>query len=670
MERVQQRIEELRRLLNQYNIEYYQNNNPSVPDSEYDKLMRELICLENENPRYFDVNSPSLKVGGSVLPGFTKVVHKSKMLSLGNIFNKMELLNFCNGIEQKVGKVEYVVELKIDGLAMSLIYDKGIFKQAVTRGDGIVGEDVTENIKAIEGIPMSIPCDDYIDIRGEVYMPKKSFEALNKARKARGEQQFVNPRNAAAGSVRQIDPKVTGSRGLDAFWYHLPAAKRYVKTHEESMKLMEKWGFKVNPNRKLCKNAEAIWNYILEITQIRHALPYDIDGMVIKVNDLSKHDILGETTKSPRWMIAYKFPAEEAITKVEDIFCTVSKSGKITPVAKLTPVQLAQTTVEYVSLFNEDYIKAKDIRIGDRAIVHKAGDIIPEVVSVVKIPAQRHAKLAPYQFPKVCPVCGYPVYKQEGEADYYCINASCEGRILQTLAHFASADAMNIIGLGPKRIKQLYDARLLKSIVDIYELKNHKKELNSIEGFSKKSIDDLLKAIEKSKSSGLSKLLFALGIRHVGAKTAIVIAKEYRTIDNLMTVDLSHIKEIDGIGSAVEEALTMFFNEPENIDIINKLKEFGVDMKYSDSDGIESIFNGKTVAITGSFDKLSRTTLKQILTDLKANITESVSENTDFIIFGKNPGSKLLRSRMYDTIRAITEAELLNELNRLNLVKE
>lgn len=667
MEEVQKRILELRELLNQYNLEYYRDNNPSVPDCIYDKLMKELISLENSNPKYFDINSPSLKVGGSYLPGFTKVIHRSKMLSLGNLFNKADLINYCSGVEQKVGPVEYVVELKIDGLAMSLIYDNGKFIQAVTRGDGTVGEDVTNNIMAISSIPKTIPCKDRIDIRGEVYMPKSSFEKLNKEKKAKGEALFVNPRNAAAGSVRQLDPRVTAGRGLDAFWYHLPNAKQYVKTHEESMQLMEKWGFKVNPNRKICKNAEAVWNYILEITKIRHTLPYDIDGMVIKVNDLSKHDILGATTKSPRWMIAYKFPAEEAITTIEDISCTVSRNGKITPVARLKPVTLAQTTVEYVSLFNENYIKEKDIRIGDQAIVHKAGDIIPEVVSV--LPKVRTKKIVPYRFPKTCPVCGYPIHRLEGEADYYCMNTNCEGRILETIAHFASSDAMNIMGLGPKRVKQLFDAGLLTKIVDIYDLKNHRKELKTIEGYSSKSIDDLLLAIEKSKSAGLSRLLFGLGIRHVGSKTAAMLAKEYGSIDNLMTLNLSHIKEIEGIGSAVEESLTMFFDEPENVDIINRLKEEGVEMTYSSSNGLESMFNGKTVAITGSFDRLSRTTLKQILSELKANITESVSENTDFIIFGKNPGSKLLKSRMFDTIQAITEAELLKELDRLNLLK-
>lgn len=666
MESVQKRILELRELLNRYNIEYYRDNNPSVPDSEYDRLMKELISLENSNPRYFDVNSPSLRVGGSYLPGFTKVIHKSRMLSLGNLFNKKDLMDYCSGIEQKVGKIEYVVELKIDGLAMSLIYENGIIKQAVTRGDGTVGEDVTKNVLTIPSIPKTIPCKDYIDIRGEIYMPKKAFEELNKQKKAKGEALFVNPRNAAAGSVRQINPDITGSRGLDAFWYHLPSAKKYVATHEDSMKLMESWGFKVNPNRKTCKDAESVWNYIQEITQIRHTLPYDIDGMVIKVNDLSKHDILGETSKSPRWMIAYKFPAEEAITTVKEINCTVSRNGKITPVAKLDPVQIAQTTVEYVSLFNADYIKTKDIRVGDKVIIHKAGDIIPEIVSTM--PKLRTKKIVPYAFPKTCPVCGYPVHRIEGEADYYCMNANCDGRILQTIAHFASADAMNIIGLGPKRVTQLYQKGLLKSIADIYELRNHRIEMNSIDGFSKKSIDELLIAIEKSKSAGLSRLLFGLGIRHVGSKTAQIIAKEYMTIDNLMMVNLSHIKELEGIGSAVEESLTMFFNEPENIDIINKLKEAGVDMNYSASNGLDSIFSGKTVAITGSFDRVSRSTLKQILSNLKANITDSISENTDYIIFGKNPGSKLLKSRMFDTIRAVTEDELLRELNRLNLL--
>ncbi|MEG2330442.1 NAD-dependent DNA ligase LigA, partial [Anaerorhabdus sp.] len=482
---MKERIEELRNLLNRYNYEYHVLDQPTVTDAEYDQYMRELTSLEKQYPEYSDPLSPTQRIGGTVLDEFTKITHKRKMMSLGNVFNEDELKAWAKRIEDEVGKVEYCAECKIDGLAMSIEYQNGLFNQAVTRGDGEVGEDVTFNVKTIKSIPMAIDYKDEIEIRGEVFMPKASFEALNEIKREKGEQEFANPRNAAAGSIRQLDSKIAASRKLDAFWYHVPDGETYgVKTHYDSLMWIKKLGFKVNENTTLFSNIDDVWKFIEKMTIERNNLPYEIDGIVVKVNDFEAQDQLGFTVKVPKWAIAYKFPAEEVVTTLEDIFITVGRTGKATPNAKLTPVRLAGSTVSAATLHNEDMINQKDVRIGDTVVVRKAGDIIPEVVrSIVE---KRDGSQLPYHFPTVCPDCGMPLHRFEDEAAHYCVNSDCPARVVNSIAHFASRDAMNIDGLGEKKVEQFHKAGWLNKVNDIFKLKEYREEILEMDKFGEK----------------------------------------------------------------------------------------------------------------------------------------------------------------------------------------
>ena len=667
-ESVLEHINRLRRMLNQYNYQYYVLDNPTVSDYEYDLLIEELKQLESAHPEYYDVNSPTNRVGGYVAKSFEKVVHTKNMLSLANSYNKEDIMEFNQRIVDEVGPVEYVVELKIDGLAMSVQYANGKFIRAVTRGDGKVGEDVTNNVRTIKSIPMEISYLGELDVRGEVYMPKSSFEKLNKQRSENGETLFANCRNAASGSIRQLDSSIASKRGLQAFWYHLPDAfDMGIKTHQSALQFLSQQGFRVNEERRICKNIDEVWDFIKLIEAKRDSLPYDIDGMVIKVNDLQLQRQLGFTVKYPKWAIAYKFPAAQVTTRVEDIFCTVGRTGKVTPNAKLTPVTIAQTSVSYATLHNEDFIIERDIRVSDYVVVHKAGDIIPEVVKVVM--EKRNPESKKYQFPKVCPVCNTLLHRSIDEADYYCQNIECKARIVESIAHFASRDAMNIEGLAQKKVEAFHSEGILNSVEDIYRLKNNKELIMKMDKMGAKSFDNLVNAIEKSKSNNLDKLLFGLGIRQIGAKAATILAKNFLTMDNLMNSTVDQLTEINDIGPVMADNIVDFFAQEKNRELIDSLKSFNVNMVYNNSQTYVSFLTGKTVVLTGSLERLTRNQASSYLEQLSAKVSSSVSSKTDYVIYGSDPGSKY--NKAVDLgIDLLTEEDLVNELLRVGLLQE
>ncbi len=665
---VEERIKQLRSLLAKYNYEYYVKDNPSVPDYEYDKCMEELKQLETLHPEFYDVNSPTNRVGGQVAEGFEKVTHTRAMLSLGNSYNIDDINVFHQRIVDEIGEVEYVVELKIDGLAMSVQYNNGKFVRAVTRGDGTVGEDVTMNVRTIKSIPMEIAYQGQLDVRGEVYMPRAAFKKLNEAKQQKGEDAFANPRNAAAGTIRQLDSSVAAGRGLQAYWYHLPQADEMgIETHEEALEFLEGQGFRVNPTRKLCQSIDEVWDFIQYASSVRDDLSYDIDGMVIKVNDLASQRELGFTAKHPKWAIAYKFPAEEVVTTVEDIFCTVGRTGKVTPNARFKPVVIAQTNVEYATLHNEDNIKTKDIRVGDSVVVHKAGDIIPEVVRVV---FDRRKEGTPvYRFPEVCPVCGQPLHRFADEADWYCLNVECPAVVVESITHFASRDAMNIEGLGGKTVETFHKAGILKTIEDIYHLKEYEETICSLEKMGKKSFNNLVKAIENSKENNLDKLLFGLGIKHIGAKAATILAGAFGNMDALMNATAESLVAINDIGETMADSVVSFFADEENKALIRALQQEGCNMFYQAQDSYTSIFTAKTVVLTGSLERLTRNEASAYLSQLQANVSSSVSKKTDIVIYGPGAGSKYDKAVELG-ITLMTEEDLVNELQRVGILKD
>ncbi|MBR0461096.1 MAG: NAD-dependent DNA ligase LigA [Erysipelotrichaceae bacterium] len=654
-----ERLKELRELLTRYNYEYHVLDKPTIPDSEYDQLFRELQDLEAKYPELDDPSSPTKKVGYEVLESFNKVVHDRPMLSLGNVFSYEELKDWARKIEEVFPKVEYCVEYKIDGLAMSLIYEDGLFRQAVTRGDGVEGEDVTSNVRTIKSIPLKIDYTQRYDIRGEVYMPKKAFERVNSQRRADGEEEFANPRNAAAGSIRQLDSRIAASRGLDGFWYHVPEDPN-ASNHYDSLMYARKLGFKVNDTIRLYDNIEDVWKRIEETAGIRHDLPYEIDGMVIKVNDYRQQETLGFTSRIPKWAIAYKFPAEEARTKVEDMFITVGRTGKCTPNARFEPVKVAGTTISYATLHNEDYIKEKDIRIGDTIIVRKAGDIIPEVVRAIR--ENRDGSQVPFEFPKFCPVCGGKLVRYEDEAAHFCINTDCEARLVFGIAHFASRDAMNIDGLGEKKVQAFFNEGILRSFEDIYTLFNKKDIILNIDKFGLKSYENLVEAIENSKKNSLERLLFGLGIRQVGEKAARILASSFRTMDGLMNASLEDLSAIKDIGPITAQGIVDFFKDENNQRIINELKLLGLNMEYIDNSvSSDNPFAGKTVVLTGTLSIYSRKEATELLENMGANVAGSVSKNTDYVIYGEAAGSKLTKANELG-VKALSEEEFRNML--------
>lgn len=655
------RIEELRKLLEQYAIEYYVKDAPSVSDQEYDRLMQELIALENKHPEMKDPNSPSQRIIGAVLEGFEKVSHASQMLSLGNVFNREEIQDFVLRIQESVSNPEFVVECKYDGLAMALLYENGRFVRAVTRGDGFVGEDVSNNIRTIGSIPMYIDQLDPVEVRGEVYMPKKSFEELNQKQAEQGKPLFANPRNAAAGSIRQLDSSICAQRKLDAYWYYFQNASDFgIQTQEEALEAMEKLHFRVNPMRKVCRTTEQIWDFIQEIQKIRNTLPYEIDGMVIKLNSLADQQALGSTAKAPRYATAYKFPAEEVQTRLKDITITVGRTGKITPNAVLEPVRVAGTTVSAASLHNEDMIAVKDLRIGDIVIVRKAGEIIPEVVS--SVPSRRDGSQRPYHFPQSCPVCGSHLIRLEGEASHYCVNQDCPARVVESMIHFASRDAMDIDSLGDKKIEQLHDFGFLNSIEDIYYLKRHRQELLEKRGYQKKSVDHMLETIEDSKKQPLGVLLFGLGIRQVGKKAAMILAKHFGNMDALIQASQEELVAINDIGEITAQSILAFFKEEKNLHLIQVLKEQGLNMVQEKEEIRESRFTNKTVVLTGTLESYTRSEAKKILEAFGANVAGSVSKRTDLVIYGTAAGSKLEKARNLG-VDLMSEDEFVQEVS-------
>ena len=655
------RIEELRKLLEQYAIEYYVKDAPSVSDQEYDRLMQELIALENKHPEMKDPNSPSQRIIGAVLEGFEKVSHASQMLSLGNVFNREEIQDFVLRIQESVSNPEFVVECKYDGLAMALLYEDGRFVRAVTRGDGFVGEDVSNNIRTIGSIPMYIDQLDPVEVRGEVYMPKKSFEELNQKQAEQGKPLFANPRNAAAGSIRQLDSSICAQRKLDAYWYYFQNASDFgIQTQEEALEAMEKLHFRVNPMRKVCRTTEQIWDFIQEIQKIRNTLPYEIDGMVIKLNSLADQQALGSTAKAPRYATAYKFPAEEVQTRLKDITITVGRTGKITPNAVLEPVRVAGTTVSAASLHNEDMIAVKDLRIGDIVIVRKAGEIIPEVVS--SVPSRRDGSQRPYHFPQSCPVCGSHLIRLEGEASHYCVNQDCPARVVESMIHFASRDAMDIDSLGDKKIEQLHDFGFLNSIEDIYYLKRHRQELLEKRGYQKKSVDHMLETIEDSKKQPLGVLLFGLGIRQVGKKAAMILAKHFGNMDALIQASQEELVAINDIGEITAQSILAFFKEEKNLHLIQVLKEQGLNMVQEKEEIRESRFTNKTVVLTGTLESYTRSEAKKILEAFGANVAGSVSKRTDLVIYGTAAGSKLEKARNLG-VDLMSEEEFVQEVS-------
>lgn len=636
-----ERAQEIANLLEKYNYEYYVLDNPSVSDAEYDRLMQELIALEKANPELANPLSPTQRVGGLVQDQFKKVTHQRSMLSLANAFNEDDLRDFDQKVRDVVGveKITYMTEMKIDGLGMSLVYNKKII-YAATRGDGVEGEDVTANVITIKSIPTRINLDGDFEVRGEVFMPKKSLLKLNEERQKNGEPLFANTRNAAAGSVRQLDSGIAATRGLDAFWYYFVNAKDYgIRYHSEALNMVSKLGFKTNPERRLCHGIDEVIDYIKEYTQKRNSLSYDIDGIVIKVDDMSLYNKLGYTAKTPRWAIAYKFPPEEVITKLTDIIYTVGRTGKVTPNAVLEPVRVAGSTVQRATLHNEDFILEKQLMVGDYVVLRKAGDVIPEVVRVLL--DKRDGTQTPYKMIENCPVCGSKLVKKD--AMHFCINHSCEARQIEAIIHFSSRDAMDIDGLGEKVAEQFFNQSFLHYINDIYNLSNHRDEIINLDGWQAKSIDNLLKAIEVSKNNSLEKVLFGLGIKEIGAKMAKTLAKKFEHIDNLIKATEEELLEIPDIGPVVAHSLVDWFANENNLQIINSLKEQGLNFAYraSNTQAANSFFSGKTIVLTGTLSFVGRKEATDLLENLGAKVTGSVSKATDVVIAGTEAGSKL-----------------------------
>lgn len=644
------RVKELHRLLNQYSHEYYVQDNPSVPDSEYDKLLHELIEIEQAHPEYKTEDSPTVRVGGEAQATFNKVRHDTPMLSLGNAFNEEDLRRFDARIREREGQVEYMCELKIDGLAVSLKYEEGRFVQGLTRGDGTIGEDITENLRTIRAIPLRINQPLTFEVRGEAYMPKASFERLNKEKDDAGEQAFANPRNAAAGSLRQLDPKLAAKRRLSVFLYSVNDFTNFhAQTQSEALDELDELGFKTNHNRKRVADIDGVLEYIKYWTEKRESLPYDIDGIVIKVNSLAEQEELGYTQKSPRWAIAYKFPAEEVITKLLDIELSVGRTGVVTPTAVLEPVRVAGTTVSRASLHNEDLIHEKDIRIGDSVVIKKAGDIIPEVIRPIL--DRRPENTEVYHMPTHCPSCGHELVRLDGEVALRCINPKCPAQLVEGMIHFASRQAMGIDGLGTKLIQQLYENEVIKDVADLYYLT--KEDLLPLERMGEKKADNLLNAIEASKQKSLEHLLFGLGIRHLGARASQIIAERFETMDRIFKVTEEELLEIHDIGEKLATSLITYLNNEDIIALIEKLRQKNVNMKYeglrtSDIES-DSEFNGMTVVLTGKLHNMTRTEASRWLEAQGAKTTSSVTKNTDLVIAGEDAGSKLAKAEKLGT---------------------
>ncbi|RIO65782.1 NAD-dependent DNA ligase LigA [Staphylococcus haemolyticus] len=650
MDNIQSRVNELHDLLNQYGYEYYVQDNPSVPDSEYDKLLRELIDIEEVHPEFKSPDSPTVRVGGEVQSSFEKVNHDTPMLSLGNAFNEQELRRFDQRIREQVGSVEYMCELKIDGLAVSLKYVEGRFVQGLTRGDGTTGEDITENLRTIHAIPLKINEPLSFEVRGEAYMPRSSFIRLNEEKEKNEEQPFANPRNAAAGSLRQLDPKLAAKRKLSVFLYSVNDFTDFdATTQSGALDELDRLGFKTNHERMRVGDIEGVLEYIEKWTKQREQLSYDIDGIVIKVNDIEQQDEMGYTQKSPRWAIAYKFPAEEVVTTLQDIELSIGRTGVVTPTAILDPVRVAGTTVSRASLHNEDLIHERDIRIGDSVVVKKAGDIIPEVVK--SITERRPEGTLPYSMPTHCPSCDHELVRIEGEVALRCINPKCQAQLVEGLIHFVSRQAMNIDGLGTKIIQQLYHHNVIKDVADIFYLTED--DLLPLERMGSKKVENLLKAIEDAKANSLEHLLFGLGIRHLGVKASQVLAEKYETMDRLLEVTEEELISIHDIGDKLAQSVVTYLENEDIKALIEKLKYKNVNMVYngiktSDIEGHPD-FKDKTIVLTGKLQQLTRKEATAWLELQGAKVTSSVTKKTDLVIAGEDAGSKLTKAEKFGT---------------------
>ncbi|WP_077624273.1 NAD-dependent DNA ligase LigA [Sediminibacillus massiliensis] len=650
LEQAKAEIKQLRELLNKYNHEYHVLDQPSVPDYEYDKKMRELIDLEEAFPELITPDSPTQRVGGEPIDAFEKVQHTVPMLSLGNAFSEQDLRDFDRRVREGLKEdVTYVCELKIDGLAVSLTYEDGRFVQGATRGDGNIGEDITVNLRTIRSIPLQIKQQEAMEVRGEAYMPQKSFLALNAAKEENGEEPFANPRNAAAGSLRQLDPKIAAKRNLDIFLYGVGQWEAgTLASHSERLQHLKELGFKTNPEWRKCQTIEEVIDFVNQWVEKRPELSYEIDGIVIKVDRIDQQEKLGFTAKSPRWAIAYKFPAEEAVTKLFDIELSVGRTGVVTPTALLEPVKVAGTTVQRASLHNEDLIREKDIRIGDTVVIKKAGDIIPEVVRVME--DQRTGEEEEFHMPTECPACGSGLVRLEEEVALRCINPNCPAQLKEGLIHFVSRNAMNIDGLGEKVIEQLFRENLVHHISDIYKL--DREELLQLERMGEKSVDNLLKAIDVSKGNSLERLLFGLGIRYVGAKAARTLAQEFETIDRLREADLQRLTAVNEIGEKMADSVVRYFAKPQVNELIDELKALGLNTEYTGirkSDQKEdSIFAGKTIVLTGKMELFTRQEAKEKIETLGGKVTGSVSAKTDLLIAGADAGSKYDKAKELD----------------------
>ncbi len=655
------RYNELVELITKANYEYHILDNPvTLTDAEYDNYLRELYKIEEEHPDWIREDSPTKKIGGVVLEKFIKVTHNIPMMSLADVFNEDEISEFDNRIKKEGIDPKYVCELKIDGLSVSLKYEKGILISGATRGDGVTGEDITHNVKTIKQVPLKLNKPVDIEVRGEIYMSKKTLELLNKEREENGEPLLKNCRNAAAGSVRQLDSSVAAKRNLEVWIYHLPDPEDYgIKTHHEALEFMAELGFRTNPNNRLVNSIDEVMEFIQEKNDARKELPYDIDGVVIKLDDLHDHEIMGNTIRYPKWACAYKFPAEVVQTKLNDIKFTVGRTGQVTPNAILEPVMVMGSLISKATLHNEEYCVTKDIRIGDIVRIIKAGDVIPRVESVVM--DMRPANTKPFEFIKECPICGSTLVKKD--AAYYCENDDCSKKDIEGLIHFVSRDTMNIEGFGDATLEDFYNLGYIKRISDIYHLNKYIDELKLIEGFGEKSIKNLTDAIENSKSNSLEKLLFALGIRYVGKKTAKILAKEFKNIDNLIAADFDSLNRIRDIGDVIAKSVVDYFNSEENLELIQELKNLGLNMDYLGTETEEeTAFSGKTFVLTGTLDSITRDVAKEKIEALGGNCAGSVSKKTNVVIAGHDAGSKLTKAEELG-IDIWNEEEFLEVLN-------
>lgn len=640
-----ERMLELIDIINEADYNYHTLDNPTITDQEYDKYLRELFEIEESHPDWIREDSPTQHAGGKIIEGFEKVTHKIPMMSLSDVFSESELIAFDERIRKEGVIPEYMCELKIDGLSVSLLYEKGKLVRAATRGDGVVGEDITHNVKTIKVIPLKLKEEVDIEVRGEIFMNKKTLDELNIKRKAANQPLLQNCRNAAAGSIRQLDSKIAAERKLDNFIYHLPDPLDYdLHTHSDAIDYMAKLGFKTNPNNRLVKSINEVLEFIEEKGKIRESLPYDIDGVVIKVNSIEDQQRLGFTAKYPKWATAYKFPAKEVITKLTDIIFTVGRTGQITPNAVLEPALVAGSTISRATLHNEDYVLEKGLKIGDMVSIRKAGDVIPEVVEVKK--ERRTGEEKNFVMITECPMCNTKLVKKEGQVDYYCPNSKCPARRIESLIHFVSRDAMNIDGLGEKVMEDFYNIGYIGSIADIYSLKEHEIDLKRLEGYGDKSVSNLLIAIENSKLNSLERLIFGLGIPHVGAKTAKILASKFETLDNLINASLDELVKINDIGETIAKSVIEYFSNNHNRAIVEELKCLGLNTKYLGQKVEENAsFSGKSFVLTGSLQLFTREEAEEQIELNGGKTSSSVSKKTSVVIVGENPGSKYQKAK-------------------------